>query len=170
MLLIAAYPCLGKSTISNMNNKAKVFDRDFNETRSRLGMSPKEIKKFTDACCDIIELQYKADYHDVLFITDDAVFLKNLEKRNIKPILVFPNGFDEKYIMKYKEKVIVRSGKEWWDRIMLECMGNLKSRIKEYKNKGYDVRLTDSKHPYIEDVVVLPSTVKTPKKQSSIKL
>ena len=102
MLLISAYPCLGKTTISNLNDKSKVFDRDFNETRSRLEMSSEQMGKFVNACCDIIELQYKANYHDVLFVTDDEEFLSNLENRRIKPILVFPNGFDEEYIEEYK--------------------------------------------------------------------
>lgn len=159
MLLISAYPCLGKTTISSMNNKSKVFDRDFTETRSRLGMSEEQVKKFNNACCDIIQLQYETNYHDVLFITDDEEILTNLENRGIKPILVFPNGFDGEYLKEYKKKVIARSGEAWWDRVMPSCMNNLRGRIEEYKAKGYDIRLTDSKHPYIEDVIVFPKDI-----------
>lgn len=163
MLLISAYPCLGKTTISNLNDKAKVFDRDFNETRSRLGMNKSQIAAFHNACCDIIQLQYEANYHDVLFITDDEAFLSNLKKRGIKPILVFPNGFDDKYIEEYKGKVIARSGEAWWNRVMVNDMHSLKERIMLYKNDGYDIRLTDSKHPYIEDVILFPPNIITPK-------
>ena len=42
-------------------------------------------------------------------------------------------------------------------------MDDLTDRITYYQNKGYDVRLTDSKHPYIEDVINFQNNIKTPK-------
>lgn len=164
MLLISAYPCLGKTTITSLNNKQKIFDRDFNETRSTLGMSLEQKKKFYNSCCDIIQLQYETGFHDVLFITDDEAFLGNLESRGIKPILVFPDGFDKDYIKEYKEKVIARSGEAWWNRVMTNKMKHLTLRINSYKNKGYDIRLTNRQKPYIEDVVDFCGKVNLPKK------
>ena len=39
--IISAFPCLGKTTLYQLNKK-KIFDREFNESRSQLGMNALE--------------------------------------------------------------------------------------------------------------------------------
>lgn len=154
MLLIAAYPCLGKTTIANQN-KERMFDREFCESRSRLGMNEGQNLRFVRACCDIIQMQYEANHYDVMFITEDEEILEELGKRGIRPILVFPNAFNDEHMIEYKESVIKRSGKEWWNRVLADEIRGLKGRINKYRDLGYDVRLTYPQKPYISDVVEL---------------
>lgn len=154
MLLIAAYPCLGKTTIASQN-KEKIFDREFCESRSRLGMNQSKNLKFVRACCDIIQMQYEANYYNTMFITEDEEIIEELDKRGIRPVLVFPNAFNDEHMIEYKESVIKRSGKAWWDRVLAGEIKGLKERINKYRDLGYDVRLTYPQKPYISDVVDL---------------
>ena len=161
MQVIAAYPCLGKTTLGNLN-KDIIFDREFNESRSTLGMTDEQVYKFFMACANIICLQMNADYHKVLFITEDERLLTELDKRGIRPILVFPDVFSNSYMEKYKKSVVERSGIDWWNRVLEPEMPILAGRILQYMQDGYDVRLTDARHPYIQDVVELPENIITP--------
>lgn len=153
--LIAAYPCLGKTTLYQLN-KTLIFDREFNESRSIIGMSEKQIQAFFKACADIICLQLQTNTYEILFITEDERLLKELDVRGIKPILIFPDAFDSSYMIQYKEKVIERSGADWWDRVLASEIPMLAERIKKSRAYGYDVRLTNSLMPYIENVIKLP--------------
>ena len=90
--LIAAYPCLGKTTLSKWN-RTSIFDREFNESRSIIGMSTEQIQLFFKACADIICLQLQTNTYEILFITEDERLLMELNKRGIKPILIFPDAF-----------------------------------------------------------------------------
>lgn len=58
-------------------------------------------------------------------------------------------------MIEYKESVIKRSGKAWWDRVLAGEIKGLKERINKYRDLGYDVRLTYPQKPYISDVVDL---------------
>lgn len=158
--LIAAYPCLGKTTLYQLN-KTIIFDREFNESRSVIGMSEEQIQRFFKACADIICLQLQTNTYEVLFITEDERLLEELNVRGIKPILIFPNAFDDSYMVQYKEKVVERSGIDWWNRVLASEIPILANRIKKSKELGYDVRLTDSMNPYIENVIKLPSYINT---------
>ena len=159
--VIAAYPCLGKTTLCQLN-KNSVFDREFNESRSIIGMSEEQIKAFFRICADMIFLQIQTNTYEILFITEDERLISELYFRGLKPVLVFPNAFDSSYMKEYKDKVIGRSGIDWWNRVLACEIPMLTERIKKYEQLGYDVRLTDSQRPYIEDVIELPNHIVTP--------
>ncbi len=150
--VIAAYPCLGKTTLYHLN-KESIIDSEFNESRSTKNMNEQQKDAFFSACADIIELRIQSNACTVLFITEDDRLLEKLRKRNIKPVLIFPDAYDIKYMKEYKEKVIARSGCAWWNRVIEPEIYNLIRRIKMYKGMGYDVRLTNSQYPYIENVI-----------------
>lgn len=158
--VIAAYPCLGKTTLYQLN-KTFIFDREFNESRSVIGMSNEQIQSFFKACADIVCLQILTGTYEILFITEDERLLSELNSRGIKPILIFPDAFDDAYMNQYKEKVIQRSGLDWWNRVLASEIPILTDRIKKYKELGYDVRLTNSANPYIENVIDLPDYIST---------
>lgn len=158
MQIIAAYPCLGKTTIYQLN-KDKCFDREFCESRSTLGMTPEQQDRFFDNCAEIVRTQYEADYHKVLFITEDERLLSRLEDLKKDIILVFPaiSDRDSSLIQGYIEHVIERSGKEWFERVIKPELPTLQDRIRTYKENGWDVRLTHPIiFPYLEYVVELP--------------
>ena len=175
MKIIAAYPCLGKTTIYNLN-KDKCFDREFNESRSTLGMNDADKKQFFDCCAEIIKLQYLTGYHDVLFISENDMLINSLVKKlpDVKSdlIMVFPNVFDFKVQEDYIRRVQERRGIAWYERVIepyifstfKNCVHN---RIRAYQNDGFDVRLTDTEHPYIEDVINLPEGFSLPEKKSN---
>ena len=160
--VIAAYPCLGKTTLYQLNKK-NVIDSEFNESRSTQNMNEKQIDLFFTACADITELRIQSNACKVLFITEDERLLKKLRTRNIKPILVFPDVYDKKYMEEYKEKVLDRSGRFWWNRVIEPEIYNLINRIENYRSMDYDVRLTNSQYPFIEDVVELGEVLRLPK-------
>lgn len=155
MQIIAAFPCLGKTTISKLN-KDKCFDREFCESRSILGMTPEQQDRFFDNCAGIVCIQYKADYHKVLFITEDERLLSRLENLKKDITLVFPDAYNTAFMEEYKQRVIERSGAPWYERVITPELLNLCERLDRYKEEGWDLRLVDHQHPYIEDVVKLP--------------
>ena len=57
----------------------------------------------------------------------------------------------------YKQHVLKRSGQAWWNRVIEPEVAGLSNRLRKYKREGWNLRLTDEQHPYIEDVVDLPS-------------
>ena len=114
MKIISAYPCLGKTTITN-SNKEKFFDREFFESQTILGMPDDVIDKIFSNFADIVELQYQYGSQDVLFITDDERLLKYLRRRNIPYTIVLPDVRQNTVFNEYKKRVIERSGIEWWN-------------------------------------------------------
>ena len=162
--IIATYPCLGKTTLGDLNKK-RIFDREFNESRSIIGMTETQIDQFFKACADIICLQADTNTYEIMFITEDDRLLRELAKRDIKPTLVFPNIFDDIYMKIYDTNVIMRSGLDWWKRVIEPERKTLEERIVKYKNAGYDVKLTNRDKPYIEDVIALPYGIIKPAKK-----
>ena len=163
MEIISAYPCLGKTTITN-SNKDRFFDREFFESRTILGMPDVAIDKIFSSFADIIELQYQYGSQDVLFITDDERLLKHLRQRNIPYTIVLPDVRQNAVFNEYKKRVIERSGIEWWNRVLKSDIEDLKNRISiminnkcAYKEKGVTLKLIDylDNRRYIEDVVDL---------------
>ena len=120
-------------------------------------MSTEQIQLFFKACADIICLQLQTNTYEILFITEDERLLMELNKRGIKPILIFPDAFDSLYMMRYKENVIKRSGLDWWNRVLASEIPMLPDRILESQALGYDVRLTNTMNPYIENVIEMPA-------------
>ena len=156
MKIIAAYPCLGKTTIYQLN-KDKCFDREFNESRSTLGMTQEQQDSFFDNCANIVRIQYQANYYKILFITEDERLLSRLEDLKNDIILVFPNIDSARCMIDYKKRVLERSGQAWWNRVLKSEIPTLSYRLRKYKREGWNLCLTDEQHPYIEDVVDLPS-------------
>ena len=68
-----------------------------------------------------------------------------------------PDAFDSLYMMRYKENVIKRSGLDWWNRVLASEIPMLPDRILESQALGYDVRLTNTMNPYIENVIEMPA-------------
>lgn len=163
MKIISAYPCLGKTTISN-SDKERFFDREFFESRTILGMPDDVIDKLFSSFADIVEIQYQYGSQEVLFITDDERLLKHLRKRNIPYTLVLPDVGQNDVLTEYKKRVIERSGIDWWNRVLASDIDDLKLRILHmvdnegvYKEKGVTLKLIDYRHnrEYIGDVVGL---------------
>ncbi len=167
MKIIAAYPCLGKTTIYNLN-KDRCFDREFNESRSTLGMTKAQTEEFFEHCAEIIKLQFYADYHDIMFITaDDRLLYKligKIPKLQENLTLVFPDISNKEVLLDYKCRVIARSGEAWYKRVIEPEIDTLWERINRYVGYNYDVRLTNLSHPYIENVVTLPDNFVLPNK------
>ena len=163
MKIISAYPCLGKTTITN-SNKERFFDREFFESRTVIGMPNHVIDKIFNSFADIIELQYQYGSQDILFITDDERLLKQLRQRNIPYTIVLPDVRQNAVLNEYKKRVVERSGIEWWNRVLESDIEDLKRRISIridnegiYKEKGVTLKLIDyiDNREYIEDVVDL---------------
>lgn len=161
MKVIAAYPCLGKTTIYQAN-KDRCFDLEFNESRAtRYMYGNLEKKMYFDAAAEMTMIIWNYGEYDCLFITEDERLIKRLNdgEPHEDLILVYPNAFDEKIMEEYKERVINRSGIEWWNRVLAEDVKYLPKRILTYQDKGYDVRLTDLENRYIGDVVEFPNWI-----------
>lgn len=153
--IIAAYPCLGKTTLTN-ENKLDYFDREFNESRSTIGMTQQQKNKFYRLCVEMLELQYETDQYKVIFITeDDNIIVPLGEKLGYSNItVVFPNVFDPLVMINYKDRVIERSGLEWWNRVIEPELPTIKERIFDLQKLGFDLKFTGVGQ-YIENVVDL---------------
>lgn len=163
--IISAFPCLGKTTIYQLN-KDVIFDREFNESRSQLGMSDEEREKFTTCCAQIINLQINAQYHDYIFVTDEQSIVSKIEIDNINNLItyIFPNIFDDDDMEGYRRRVINRSGEAWYKRVILPRLEIIPDLIKRYQEQGVDIRFTTENNPYIEDVFVFNDSIKLPNK------
>ena len=155
MKIIVAYPCLGKTTIYQLN-KDKCFDREFCESRSTLGMTQEQQDAFFDNCAGIVRTQYQANYHKILFITEDERLLSRLEDLRGNIILVFPNADNAEDMADYKQHILERSGQAWWNRVIEPEVAGLSNRLAKLRQEGWDLRLVNKQHPYIEDVVEFP--------------
>ena len=152
--IVAAYPCLGKTTIAN-SNRERFFDREFFESRSTKNMSAEDRSRFFDLCADMIELQFLAKTHKVLFISEDDEILLRLIRKKIPFELVLPNVFVDSVMSEYKTRVIKRSGEEWWERVIAPELPYLKDRINFYKSQNLVKVYLINESQYIDDVVDL---------------
>ena len=159
--IIASYPCLGKTTLAKLN-RTHLFERDFKEMRTTENMTIEDKITFFNACTQIIITQQRTNVYDYLLISDDERILSKLAEYSIKPILVFPNPYDSKYLEYYINTVKQRYGKESYEKIMSEKIANLTQRVGFYTKQGYDIRLTDTTKPYIENVLEMPNYIITP--------
>ena len=169
--IISAFPCLGKTTIYQLN-KGRTFDREFNESRSVLGMSEQNKEHFYELCGEILRLQIQSNHYDYIFITDYekiANLVANAMNDNGHGFgftYIFPDVFNKDVMQDYYARVIKRSGVDWYERVIVPKLVNLSERIIELKQKGYDVRLTDLEHPYIEDVFCFNSQILLPNEKN----
>ncbi|MBC2184492.1 hypothetical protein HCB33_14115 [Listeria sp. FSL L7-0233] len=157
--IISAFPCLGKTTLCNLNRDT-IFDREFNESRSIRGMLSEEKVAFFQQCADMVELQKNTNFYDYIFITDNPDLVSLLDQTSI--IHVYPDVFNDKVMEEYKKQVIERSGEDWYERVIPSKLTHLKEHITKLNDDGCDVRLTDLEHKYIEDVCELNSQIKLP--------
>lgn len=158
--IISAFPCLGKTTLCNLNRDT-IFDREFNESRSVRGMLPEEKAVFFQQCADMVELQKNTNFYDYIFITDNPELVSLLDQDSI--IHVYPDVFDDKVMEYYKKQVIERSGTEWYERVITQKLIHLKEHINQLLQNGYDVRLTNLEDRYIEDVYEFHPQIQLPK-------
>lgn len=163
--VISAFPCLGKTTIYQLN-KTCIFDREFNESRSQLGMNIEERIMFSNLCAKILNLQIESKYHDYIFVTDDKSIVSKININIIKNgmTFIFPNIFDKNDMKEYKKRVINRSGNEWYERVIIPRLDNIADLIFEYQKQGFDVRFTTASKPYIEDVFKFSDNIVLPRK------
>lgn len=117
--IISAFPCLGKTTIYQLNKK-RVFDREFNESRSILGMNGTERDEFSQLCADVINLQTRTGYYDYIFVTDENNIVSRLKTnrsfleayQDTDITFIFPNVFNDEVMRDYKRRVVIRSGED----------------------------------------------------------
>ena len=69
-IIISAFPCLGKTTLTNQN-KDIYFDSEIYESRATKGMSESQQKEFFKASALKIKLIYDTGYYTAIFVTDD---------------------------------------------------------------------------------------------------
>ena len=88
--IIAAYPCLGKTTLSKIS-KNRFLDMEFNESSKTKMMNEAERSHFFDFCVQKIEEEYYSGNFEIIFISEDDEILKRLLSKKISFILILPN-------------------------------------------------------------------------------
>ena len=152
--IIAAYPCLGKTTLSKIS-KNRFLDMEFNESSKTKMMSEIERSHFFDFCVQKIEEEYYSGNFEIIFISEDDEILKRLLLKKIRFILILPNAPNKRAMQDYKSRVIYRSGESWWNNVIELEIGSLQKRIEFYKNNELvEVYLTNE-NEYICDKVDL---------------
>ena len=164
MKVIAAFPCLGKTTIYNLNRE-RCFDRKFDITRSLQGMGQIETLKFFDSCAEMIQLQYRVNAYEIMFIDNDDRLIKRIGndpalKKDLT--IVFPNVNDRNILEEYLIRTTGFYGAAWVNKNLKGDLDALPARIKSFVDEGYDVRLTNLVQKYIHDVLNLPAGFITP--------
>ena len=148
--IIAAYPCLGKTTLSKIS-KNRFLDMEFNESSKTKMMSEVERSHFFDFCVQKIEEEYYSGNFEIIFISEDDEILKRLLSKKISFILILPNTLNKRVMQDYKSRVIYRSGENWWNNVIEPEIGSLQKRIEFYKNNELvEVYLTNE-NEYICD-------------------
>ena len=141
--IIAAYPCLCKTTLSKISKK-RFLDMEFNESSKTKMMNEAERSNFFNFCVRKIEEEYYSDNFEIIFISEDDEILKRLLSKKISFILILPNALNKRAMQEYKRCVIYRSGKSWWNNVIDPEISNLQNRIEFYKNNELvEVYLTD---------------------------
>lgn len=107
--IIAAYPCLGKTTLSKIS-KNRFLDMEFNESSKTKMMSEVEKSHFFDFCVQKIEEEYYSGNFEIIFISEDDEILRRLLSKKISFILILPNALNKRVMQDYKSRVIYRSG------------------------------------------------------------
>ena len=152
--IIAAYPCLGKTTLSKISKK-RFLDMEFNESSKTKMMNEIERSHFFDFCVQKIEEEYYSGNFEIVFISEDDEILKRLLSKKISFILILPNIYKKRVMQEYKRRVICRSGKSRWNNVIEPEICSLQKRIEFYKNNELvDVYLTNE-NEYICDKVDL---------------
>jgi hypothetical protein len=151
--IISGFPCIGKTTIGN-SNKFKYNDIEFRETAAQRGMSELDKEKLFDNYANIIELIYKSNYYDYLFVTDNYKLIDNLIERNIEFTYVVPDIKDINFAKIYKERVLARNNLDWYNNVISPKLEILEYEINKVKNyPKANILLLDTKHPLLKNLI-----------------
>lgn len=164
MKIIASFPCLGRTTVFNLN-RDRCMDRKFDTDKSIVRFGQLETDRFFDCCAEIVNLQYRANAYDIMFVDDDDRLIKRLgEDPALKKdlILVFPNIMGKSDMEEYIIRATGFYGIPWVNKNIKPKIDRLPDRVRYYRDKGYDIRFTNSIQKYIPDVISLPKGFVTP--------
>ena len=150
-VIISAFPCLGKTTLTNQN-KEKYFDAEIYESRATKGMSESEQKEFFKANALRLNLIYNTGYYDAIFVTDDERLLDELRLWGLPIIHVLPNPNNEEHLQEYVSRVINRSGLEWYHRVLSKDVSVLESKLSKLQTTNEKVYFVEPSK-YIEHLV-----------------
>ena len=150
-IIISAFPCLGKTTLTNQN-KEKYYDAEIYESRATKGMSNSEQKEFFKASALKIKLIYNTGYYDAIFVTDDERLLEELRLWGLPIIHVLPNPNNKEHLQEYISRVIARSGLDWYQRVLSEDILKLEVKLQELQSRNETVYLVEP-NKYIEHLV-----------------
>ena len=150
-IIISAFPCLGKTTLTNQN-KEKYYDAEIYESRATKGMSNSEQKEFFKASALKIKLIYNTGYYDAIFVTDDERLLGELRLWGLPIIHVLPNPNNKEHLQEYISRVIDRSGLTWYQRVLSEDITTLEDKLRELRTTNEKVYFVEP-NKYIEHLV-----------------
>lgn len=150
-VIISAFPCLGKTTLTNQN-KERYFDAEIYESRATKGMSESQKDEFFKASALKIKLIYNTGYYDVIFVTDDNRLLDELRSCGLPIVHVLPNPNNEDHLQEYISRVIKRSGLVWYHRVLVEDITNLPDKIHELQSRNEQIYFVEP-DKYIEHLV-----------------
>lgn len=150
-VIISAFPCLGKTTLTNQN-KEKYFDAELYESKATKGMSESDLKNFFKANALKIKLIYNTGYYDAIFVTDDERLLRELRLWGLPIIHVLPNPSNKEHLREYISRVIARSGLNWYHDVLSEDIIRLKDKLYKLQTLGEKVYLVEP-NKYIEHLV-----------------
>lgn len=150
-IIISAFPCLRKTTLTNQN-KEKYYDAEIYESRATKGMSNSEQKEFFKASTLKIKLIYNTGYYDAIFVTDDERLLEELRLWGLPIIHVLPNPNNKEHLQEYISRVIARSGSNWYNDVLSEDIIKLKDKLYKLQTLGEKVYLVEP-NKYIEHIV-----------------
>ena len=158
--LIAAYPCLGKSTLHTLN-RGSTLDMEVYESRATRDMTPdQEDAYFTGVAMMIDAIASCGSYRHVFISEDDRLINKLLELGYADQLtLVFPDL--DTGLESYHNRILERNDEAWWQRVIVPELDELPHRIKRYRSLGLDVIQT-GENQYLEDVIDFGAGFATP--------
>ena len=149
--IISAFPALGKTTLTQ-NNKEIFFDYEVYESRATVGLSEENQKLFFENCAKNLKLIHDANAYQAVFVTDDDRLLLELKKIGLKVTHVLPDVNNSENLEEYKNRVIKRSGFEWFDKVLKNDLDSLADKVKRLSETGEEVYFVKP-GLYLEDLV-----------------
>lgn len=150
-IIISAFPCLGKTTLTNQH-KEKYLDAELYESISTKDMSENDQREFFKASALKIKLIYTTGYYDAIFVTDDERLLRELRLWGLPIIHVLPNPSNREHLQEYISRVIARSGLDWYHDVLSEDIIRLEDKLYKLQTLGEKVYLVEP-NKYIEHLV-----------------
>ena len=149
--LIAAYPCLGKSTLHTLN-RGSTLDIEVYESRATRDMTPdQEDAYFIGAAMMIDSIASCGSYRHVFITEDDRLIAKLLELGYSDQLtLVFPDL--DTGLEAYHHRILECNDEAWWQRVIVPELDELPRRIEYYRNLGLNLIQT-GEGQYLEDVI-----------------